>query len=63
MPKIYWKVFNMKHPDAKKHRDLSFVKSGLRIVGCLAALFGAGLVSFAVAFLLAEIVGVYEEMV
>ena len=52
----------VKHPDAKKHRDLSFIKSGLRIGACLGAL-GGSVVFLAIGLLVAEIVGVYEELV
>ena len=49
------------YPDAKKHQIVSFVKSGIRIVGyCLIPfnLFAAALV-----LVLSEIVGVIEELV
>ena len=49
-------------PDPILHKYLSFVKSGLRIIGCgvgIAGLFVPGFVFF----LVAEIVGVVEEMV
>ncbi len=60
----------MEHPDAKKHQIISFVKSGIRIAGCGAS-FGAATVGAVVpaiviisaAMLIAEIVGVYEELV
>lgn len=52
----------MKYPDPKKHRDLSFIKSGLRFAACFMGL-GGSLTLLAVGLLLAEIVGVYEEMV
>lgn len=52
----------VKHPDAKKHRDLSFIKSGIRIGACLGALTGS-VVFLAIGLLVAEIVGVYEELV
>ena len=58
----------MKHPDPKKHQLISFWKSGIRIVGCLGALaipstplFSIGFL--AMALLIAEIIGVYEELV
>jgi F0F1-type ATP synthase assembly protein I len=61
---------NMNHPDPKKHQYVSFFKSGLRIVGCIAALHVAfhivhvaAIIPLAVAFLVAEIVGIYEELV
>ena len=52
----------VKHPDAKKHRDLSFIKSGIRIGACLGALTGS-VVFLAIGLVVAEIVGVYEELV
>lgn len=52
----------MRHPDPKKHRDLSFIKSGIRIAACVLGIFGA-FTLFAIGMLLAEIVGVYEELV
>lgn len=50
------------HPDAKKHQYISFIKSGLRIVGCYFLAYydlqlAAGL------FLLAEFLGIAEELV
>ena len=52
----------MNHPDAKKHQLISFVKSAIRIVACIGGALGS--VGFlAVGLLIAEIVGVYEELV
>ena len=50
------------HPDARKHKIISFTKSGLRIAACYFLAYydlqiAAGL------FLLAELLGVAEEMV
>lgn len=53
----------MNHPDPKKHQYVSFFKSGLRIVGCIAALHVASIFPLAIAFLVAELVGIYEELV
>lgn len=48
-------------PDPLLHRQLSFIKSGIRILGCVLGVFG--LLSLAFVFLVvAEIVGVLEEM-
>ena len=48
-------------PDAKKHQMISFVKSGIRIIGYMFLPFNIGV---AVALLVAsEIVGIYEELV
>jgi tetrahydromethanopterin S-methyltransferase subunit D len=52
----------MKHPDPKKHRDLSFIKSGIRIAACLGGI-GGSIVFFAAFMMLAEFVGIYEELV
>jgi hypothetical protein len=51
-----------KHPDAKKHKYISFVKSGLRIVACgFLAYYD---IQFAAClFLLAELLGIAEELV
>lgn len=53
----------MKHPDPKKHQLISFAKSGIRIGGCAVAALTGSVVILAVALLVAEIVGVYEELV
>lgn len=52
----------MNHPDPKKHRDLSFIKSGIRIAACLGGVFGS-LTILAVGLMAAEVVGIYEELV
>jgi hypothetical protein len=48
-------------PDPKKHQIISFIKSGIRILGYFILpfdlLIGAGVL------ILSEIVGVYEELV
>ena len=49
------------YPDAKKHQIVSFVKSGIRIVGyCLIPfnLFAAALI-----LVISEVVGIIEELV
>jgi predicted cobalt transporter CbtA len=52
----------MKHPDPKLHRNISFVKSALRILGgallCVGQLFAAGAL-----IILAEVLGIAEELV
>jgi hypothetical protein len=53
---------NVKHPDPIKHKYISFVKSGFRILAGAALFFG----DFAIAgtlFIVAELLGIYEEMV
>jgi hypothetical protein len=49
-------------PDPKKHQHVSFVKSGVRIVACLLGFAGMYQVGFLGLFL-AELIGVYEELV
>ena len=49
-------------PDQKLHQIVSFVKSGIRIAACFAGMFGLIGWGF-VGLLLAELVGVYEELV
>jgi hypothetical protein len=51
-----------KQPDAKKHFELSMVKSSIRILACGAGMFGMYDVAF-IGLLLAEIVGIKEELV
>jgi hypothetical protein len=50
-----------KIPDPKKHQTISFIKSGIRILGYFLLpfnlLIGAGVL------ILSEIVGIYEELV
>ena len=50
-----------KTPDPKKHQIISFIKSGIRILGYFLLpfnlLIGAGVL------ILSEIVGIYEELV
>jgi hypothetical protein len=50
-----------KTPDPKKHQIISFIKSGIRILGYFllpfSLLLGAGVL------ILSEIVGIYEELV
>lgn len=53
----------MNHPDPKKHQLISFVKSGIRIAGCVCAMASGQVIGLAIALLVAEFVGVYEELV
>lgn len=51
-----------KLPDPRRHQLISFVKSGIRIISCIFGMFGL----FGWAFfglILAEIVGIFEELV
>lgn len=49
------------YPDAKKHQIVSFIKSGIRILGYCFIPFN--LVTSAILLILSEIVGIYEELV
>lgn len=59
----------MEHPDPKKHQLISFIKSGVRIMSSAIAAAAVGLnvelaiVVLAVGYGVAEIIGVYEELV
>jgi hypothetical protein len=52
----------VKHPDAKKHKYISFIKSGLRIIAC-GFLAYYEIQTAAVLFAFAEVLGVAEELV
>jgi len=49
------------YPDAKKHQIVSFIKSGIRILGYVFIPFN--LVVAAILLILSEIVGIIEELV
>ena len=52
---------SMNYPDAKKHQIVSFIKSGIRIVGyCFIPI---SLAASAFLLILSEAVGIYEELV
>tara|TARA_B110000503_G_scaffold139278_1_gene227337 strand:- start:627 stop:797 length:171 start_codon:yes stop_codon:yes gene_type:complete len=51
-----------KLPDPQKHQIVSFTKSAIRIGACLVGMWGFYELGF-VGLLLAEIVGIYEELV
>lgn len=53
----------MNQPDPRMHQLISFAKSGIRIAGCICALYTGTIVGLAIAFLVAEVVGIYEELV
>lgn len=59
----------VKHPDPKKHQFISFVKSGVRIAGCVIAIFAApfhtvfAVGALAIFMAVAEVIGIYEELV
>ena len=52
----------VEHPDARKHKVISFAKSGMRMVGFACLVLGnlpaAGLI-----LIIAEVAGIVEEMV
>ena len=52
----------MNYPDAKMHQVISFIKSGIRILACIAGVFGLFGWAFA-GLAIAEIVGIIEELV
>ena len=55
------KISNMKHPDPKRHQQISFIKSGFRILGYVGLAFypipAVGVLVFS------ELIGIYEELV
>lgn len=54
----------MMHPDALMHLILSVCKSLIRLLGCVAVFIdGMGLEAMAVAFFIAELIGIGEELV
>ncbi len=56
----------MKHPDPKLHQTVSFVKSGIRILGyvLLPAVVPTPLMGFIAAVLvISELIGIAEELV
>ena len=52
---------SVNYPDAKKHQIVSFIKSGIRIVGYIFIPFN--LVFATILLILSEIVGIVEELV
>ena len=48
-------------PDAKKHQQISFIKSAIRIVGYI--LIPVDLISAMLVLILSEVVGIFEELV
>ena len=51
----------VKYPDAKKHQIISFIKSGIRILGY--ALLPFHLVASVIFLILSEVFGIIEELV
>lgn len=52
---------SINYPDAKKHQIVSFIKSGIRILGYCFIPFS--LVTSAILLILSEVVGIIEELV
>lgn len=50
-----------KYPDAKKHQVVSFIKSGVRIIGYLLLPFD--IVAAAAILVISEVIGILEELV
>jgi len=51
----------MKYPDAKKHQIISFIKSGVRILG-----YGLLIINLPIAvgvLIFSEVIGIIEELV
>lgn len=53
----------MKHPDPKLHRNISFVKSAIRIAAGIALVWPQNLILAGAFLILAEVLGVAEELV
>ena len=52
----------MKQPDPKLHQQISFAKSGIRIISCVLGILGMPVLAFG-GLALAEVVGIWEELV
>jgi hypothetical protein len=56
-------LYEIEHmPNQRMHKIVSFIKSGLRLVACIFGMTEMYVVGFALLFM-AEVVGIYEEMV
>ena len=51
----------LNYPDARKHQIVSFIKSGVRILGYV--FLPIDLVTSAIILILSEVIGIYEELV
>ena len=51
----------MKHPDAKLHQVISFIKSGIRIVGY--CFIPCNLITAMLILVVSEAIGIIEELV
>ena len=52
---------NYKSPDPKRHQQISFIKSGIRILGYIFLPFDLTIACFILVF--SELVGILEELV
>jgi len=59
---IFKKNKKMNHPDPKRHQTISFAKSAIRIIASI-SLMGGSLVAAGFGFILAEVLGIIEELV
>lgn len=57
------KKSQLEHPDPTLHRNISFVKSVFRIVAGLSLIWPQSLVLAGVFLILAEVLGIVEELV
>lgn len=53
----------MKHPDPRLHRNISFVKSALRIAAGITLVWPQNVILAGVFLILAEVLGIVEELV
>ena len=57
-----WEEELVHMPNQRMHKIVSFIKSGLRLIACIFGMTEMFIVGFALLFM-AEVVGIYEEMV
>jgi hypothetical protein len=57
-----WEEELVHMPNQRMHKIVSFIKSGLRLIACIFGMTEMFVVGFALLFM-AEVVGIYEEMV
>ena len=60
-PEAYNLILKNKYPDAKKHKQVSFIKSVVRIIGY--GLLFVSIPAAAVVLIASEVIGIYEELV
>tara|TARA_R110000787_G_scaffold194370_1_gene305940 strand:- start:309 stop:533 length:225 start_codon:yes stop_codon:yes gene_type:complete len=61
MQEVLTKTTGQKLPDAKLHQQISFIKSGIRILGYAALWWSIDIA--AILLILSEVVGIKEELV